>query len=156
MKERQFFYIVAACCLVQASVLNIFRVFAVKPDLIFICVAASAFFLPARRALCVSILCGLFKDIFGAGKFGMNVFFLCAWCVLIIKLSKEISVEDNYIFAALIFILVLINDIAMWLALFYLGNAIPAGIFLRITILEALYTALVSPFIFKSVKPVIQ
>jgi len=155
MKERFFLWIAAICCLSQVTALNHFKVLGIKPDLIFICVVAASLFFEFKQALVISVLAGLFKDIFGVIPFGINTLFFCVWCILIMLVDKEISIEDNYIFALLIFIAVLINDIVMWIVSFYLGNIISLGMFLRITILEALYTALVSPLIFRSAEPAI-
>jgi hypothetical protein len=48
---------------------------------------------------------------------------------------------------------VLVNDIIIRLVFVYLGKYIPLGIFLRTTFLEALYTMLIAPLVFKIIKP---
>lgn len=149
MTKKNFLLTAVSCGAFQVSAMNYFSVFGVKPDLVLINVVLASLFFEFRWALIFSVFSGLFKDIFGPAAFGINTVIFPLWSLLVIKLSKEISFDNKYICAALIVAVVIINSIIARFIFFYLGNSIPAGIFLRITFLEAVYAASVSFLIFR-------
>jgi rod shape-determining protein MreD len=152
VKKSAALLIVIILAILQVTILNHLRIFSVKPDLLLIAVVLTALSLELKQALFFSILAGIFKDIFSINAFGVNTVLFPIWSFLIIKLSKEVSIEDNPAFAVLVFITVVFNDIAARLINLTLGNFIPLGIFLRVAFLESLYTALVSSLAFRFIR----
>lgn len=102
-----------------------------------------------RWAFILSAFAGVFKDVFATNIFGINTLLFPLWSFLIVRLNKEITIEHNFIRMALVFIISLLHNTVTGLALIYLGNPIPPGLFLRIVSLQPIYTALVLPLIFK-------
>ena len=120
-----------------------------RPDLLLIFVIAAVFFLDFKLALVISILCGLFKDVFMPAGFGLNTILFGIWCYAISKLSLQISTEPDIIRSGLVLAAALLNNIISGLVSVNSGALIPAGIFLRSLIIPSLYTAALSPLVFK-------
>ena len=133
----------------QATILNHISFFNVKPDLLLISVIMAGLFFPAGWAISFSMLSGVLKDITCVNTFGLyTVLFFC-YSLLIIKLSRQISFDNDYVKLALVVIVVLLNDIAIRLTFLFLGNPVSPGIFLRILFIDSLYTAVVFPLVLK-------
>jgi len=124
--------------------LNFVKIFNVKPDLLLACsVIASVLFEPAW-GISLSMFSGVLKDISSVNSFGMNTLLFFLWSYLIIKLSRKVTLDVDYIQLALIFIITFLNNIVTRLVFILLGTYIPLAISLRIIFIEPLYTALVS------------
>ncbi len=149
MKKLIFISVIIIFVLLEATVLNCVNVFNVKPDLLLACVIIASLFLEPAWAIFLSIFAGILKDIFSVNAFGMNTIFFFLWSLLIVRLSRKITFESNYIRLALVFIIVMLNNIVIRLVFLFLGNFISWGIFLRITFIESLYTALIFPLVLK-------
>jgi len=150
MRNRLFLLAILIIALLQATLLNYIKVFGVKPDLLLIIFFISSLFFELKWALVFGICVGILKDILGINTFAINTLLLPLWSLLIMKLSKKISIDSNFIRAAFIFIIIISNDIVSRLIFLFLGKfIIPLSIFLRIAFLESLYTALVSFLIFR-------
>jgi len=135
--------------LVQLVFLDYFKLFNVKPDLILIIISLCSLVLELRWALALSIFAGLFKDAFGVSVFGINTLLFPIWSFLIIKLAKKISIDNNYLRMGLIFIIATLHNTITGITVIYLGSFISLGIFLRIVFVGSLYTAVISPLVFK-------
>lgn len=153
MKKWFFLLIILIAVIFDTAILSHLRIFNVNPNLLLIIIVAASLCFELRWALFFSILAGALKDIFCANAIGINVLIFALLSLLVIKLSREIPIDNNLTFAALIFIAVFLSDIIIRLAYVYLGKYIPLGIFLRIAFLESLYTMLISPLVFKIIKP---
>jgi len=138
--------------ILQMTFLEYFRIFGVKPDLLLVSVVIAGIFFKMRPVLIFAILTGIFKDIFSLSPFGLNVLLFSLWGFLVVKISREISIEDNIAAATLVFIIALLQNIATGLALVYSGSFVPIGIFLRIVLLGSLYTSFTLPVILKLTK----
>ncbi len=149
MKQLIFISVIIIFVLLEATVLNCVNVFNVQPDLLLACVIIASLFLEPAWAIFLSIFAGILKDIFSVNAFGMNTIFFFLWSLLIVRLSRKITFESNYIRLALVFIIVMLNNIVIRLVFLFLGNFISWGIFLRITFIESLYTALIFPLVLK-------
>jgi len=149
MKKMIFMSAIIICGLLQATVLNYINIFNVKPDLLLISVIIASLFFKPQWAIPLSIFAGVLKDIFSVNVFGMNSILLFLWSFLIIKLSRKISFDSDYIKLALLFIAVIANNIILSLIFLFLGNFISLGLFLRITFIESLYTVLLFSFLLK-------
>lgn len=125
-----------------------------RPDLFLISVIAAVFFLDFKAALAISILCGLFKDAFLPAGFGLNTILFSISCYAISRLSLQISTEPDIIRLGLVLVAALLNNIISGLVSVNSGALIPAGIFLRSLIIPSLYTAALSPLVFKLAKKI--
>lgn len=142
---RIFFFvlIIIVLAILQATVLDLFKIFNVKPDLLLICVVTASLFFEPKQALIASVVSGIFKDIFYTAPFGSNTILFLLWNLLIAGLSKKISIDYDLIRISLMFIISLFNNVVTGLIIFYLGSFIPLGVFLRNVILGAMYTTAV-------------
>lgn len=149
VKKPIFFLLIIIFALLQATLLNYINIFNIKPDLLLVSVVISSLYFDPVWALSLSIFAGILKDILSANTLGMNTVLFCLWSFSIIKLSRGITFDSNYIRLVLIFIITILNSIIIRLVSLFLDNFIPWGIFLRITLVESLYTALILPLVFK-------
>lgn len=156
MKKLIFLSAIIAACLLEATVLNYFRVFNVKPNILLAASIIASLIFSANFALMFSIISGFLKDIFCSGQFGFNSLLFALWSFLVIRLSKKITLENNFIRLALILIAVILNSIATKFVFSYSGKIVPLGIFLRITFLESIYTLFISYFVFRAIRPILQ
>lgn len=136
--------------LIQVTFLDYFRIFGVKPDLLFCCAVIAVLFFEPKWALFFGFLSGLLKDSAGVSGFGMNTVLFSLWSCFIIRLSRKIVIENYFLPSALIFIITLVNALTVRAVFFsFAGITAPPGIFLRITLLESAYTALIFPLVFR-------
>jgi len=149
VKKLIFISVIIILVLLEATVLNYVNIFNVKPDLLLISVIIASLFFEPVWAISLSIFAGILKDIFSVNAFGMNTILFFLWSFLIIKLSRKIIFDSNYIRLALIFIIAILNSIISRLIFLFSGNFISWGIFLRITSVESLYTALIFLLVLK-------
>lgn len=113
------------------------------PDFLLICVVIAALFLPARAAVALGITAGIFKDSFGGNIFGVNTVLFVLWGLLILKLNRKITFDNDFMRLALVFITALLQSAVSGALRLYLGTTIPPGIFLRIALVGSIYNALV-------------
>lgn len=149
MKNFIFIAAIIISALLQTTILNCVNIFNVKPDLLLSSVIIASLFFEPQWAISLSIFAGILKDIFSVNVFGLNSILFFLWSFLIIKLSRKITFDSNYVRAVLIFIIAIINNIIVGLIFLFLGNFISLGLFLRITFIESLYTALILPLALK-------
>ena len=152
MKHFIFIAVIIIFGLLQTTILNCINIFNVKPDLLLISVIIASLNFQPVWAISLSIFAGILKDIFSGNAFGMHTLLFFVWSFLIIKLSRKISFDSDYIKLALLSIVVILNNIITRLIFLFLGNFISLGLFLRITFIESLYTALIFPLVLKFAK----
>ena len=152
MKKFIFFLFVFLAGLLQVTIINYFRVLTIKPCLFLIFVVIASLTFELKWALIFSLFAGIFKDIFCIGAFGINTALFLLWSFLIVRLSREISIENNVLRCGLVLIVVFLHDLFVGLIYVYSGNYVPLGIFLRIITLQPIYTALILPLVFKPMK----
>lgn len=126
--------------------------FYARPDLLLIFVIAAVFYLDFKLALVISILCGLFKDIFLPVGFGVNTILFSIWCFSIAMLLRQISTEFSFLPFVLVLVVALFNNIIKGFVTVNLGSIIPLSIFLRNLIIPSVYTAGISVLVFKLTK----
>lgn len=148
-KKLYFVLIIIILGILQVTILDYFRIFTVRPDLLLISMVLLSLAFEFRWAFALSVFAGFFKDAFGVSYFGINTLLFGLWSFLILRLSKEITIDNNITRVVLVFIVTLIHNILTRIIFIYLGNAIPLGIFLRIVAIGSIYTAGVSPLVFK-------
>lgn len=154
MRKFVFLVIVLLLGLLQVTILDWIKLFNLKPDLLLISVVIAALFFNLRWALFFSLFAGIFKDAFATLPFGINTFLFVLWALCIVRLSRQISLEENLLRLVLIFVIALLQNIITGLALVYSGNFIALGIFLRIVLLGSLYTAVAFALVSRIIKPV--
>jgi len=155
MRNWIFLIAIVILGLIQVTILNYVKIFNIKPDLLLISLLLSSLFFEMKWAFILGVFAGILKDIFTIDAFGTNTLLFALWAYLIVKLSKKISIDNNYIRVPLMFIITLFTSIITRLILLTQGNAIPFGITLRIMFLEPLYTALIFPLVLKYTQPIL-
>lgn len=138
--------------LLQFTLLDHARVFCIKPDLLLAGMVLVSLYLKKWWGVSLSIFAGALKDIFSINALGINSALFFLWSLLLVKLSRKISIDNGFVFMATISIITALNSIIMRLIFLYLGKPISPGIFARIMILESVYTGLVSLLYFRAVK----
>ncbi|MBI4972572.1 MAG: rod shape-determining protein MreD [Candidatus Omnitrophica bacterium] len=152
MKKR-FFLIMIIAVILEAAVLDYFKIFGVKPDLILLSVIApSLYYLETKWCVFFAILAGILKDVLGINSFGINTFLFPLWVILILKVSKKISLDINFIRIAIVLAVTILNNLAAGLILLSWGRFIPLLSFLRILLVQTVYTTAVSYPLFKFLK----
>lgn len=153
MKKWPFFVFVVVVGLLQISILEGVKIAGIKPDLLLIAMVLASLMFDLPQAVIISLLCGLMKDIFGPSLFGPNIVFFTVWSILIIRLAREISIDNNYLRSALVFVVSLVHAISSGLFFIAAGSFVPFGIFLKIVVLGSIYTALALPLVVKVMQP---
>lgn len=152
MKKWPFLLIAVILAAFQLTWPVFLSFFNCKPDLLLALAAALIFYLDLKAALILAVFCGLLKDVFLPSPVALNTILFPLWSFLIYRLSSQISAEDGYIRLAIVLAASLLNNIAAGLQSINSGSIIPASIFLRNLIIPPVYTAALSPFVFKLVK----
>lgn len=154
MKKFLFFLAVVISGLLQVTILNYFKIFNIKPDLLLIYAVIASLTFELKWALTFSLFAGLIKDTFAIYPFGINSALFLLWSFCIVRLNREISLESNVLRVGLVFIITFLHTIISGLIYIYSGRFVPLGIALRIMIFQSVYTALVLPIVYKFIKPI--
>ena len=151
MKKWVSLVAILAVALLEAMLVDHFKIYGAKPDLLLITlvILAGFFLFQLRWLISLAIIAGIFKDIFSANIFGVNTLLFCCWAILIVRISRRMSIDDNLRRAILIFAIALLQSIGTRIISVLWGNPITWGIFLRVSFLSAIYTLIVSPLIFR-------
>lgn len=154
MKNLIFFtFVVFIAVLFQLTFVDCFRIFNARPDFILICLVIVSLYLDLKWALILGVFSGLLKDVLSANSFGINTLIFPFLSFVLIKLSKKISIENNFVRSAVVFVIGLFYHGVTGLIFFSLGKfRLPVFFFLRATVLESLYTALILPLAFRILK----
>ncbi|MDD5565704.1 MAG: rod shape-determining protein MreD [Candidatus Omnitrophica bacterium] len=156
MKTTAYALLVCAFCLLQATWLNALKVFSVKPDLLLITMIIATLNFKPGKAMALSVYTGVLKDIFSPFPVGLHTLLFPLWSLFIIALSKKIVIDGTLLYSVLAALVVILQSIGARIVLVFLGETMPPGVFLRIMILGALYTAFAMPVIWKLLKPLIE
>lgn len=150
-KKWIFLFIIVIFAVFEVTILDYFKIFNIKPDLFLIAVlmASLSFAFQSRLAILLSAYSGMLKDILGINPFGINTLLFPLWSFLIIKLSRKITLDNNFISSGAMFVIVILNAAAIKIIFLFSGRFMPWGVFLRTAFLESLYTALVLPLLFR-------
>lgn len=151
---KKWVFILTIFCLIifQATVLESFKLFGVKPDLMFIIMVMVAINFDLKRALIFSFIIGAAKDLFCFFPFGLNAMLFLFWAFLIKEFSRRIVLDTTVVRVAVIFLALLLNDLVLRLIFTIMGRSIALGMFLKISFLGSFYTALVGAFFLAVVK----
>lgn len=154
MKKLFFFVLILSLAVIQVSIFNHFRIFSVKPDFLLISMVMASVSFPPAWAVTFSIFSGFLKDGLGTSGFGVETMLFPLWSILIIKLSRKIPLDNELIRVLVVLLAVIFNAIVSRLLLLYVGNTIPSRVFLKVIIIEPIYTAFFSVLVFKIIPPV--
>ncbi|MFH1441163.1 MAG: rod shape-determining protein MreD [Candidatus Omnitrophota bacterium] len=135
--------------LLEATLLNNFKFFGIKPDLLLVIIVILSVFWEWRWVLFFSLFAGILKDTFCFEPFGLNTILFPLISYLVYKVSRKISVEDIYALMVITFIAVFLNNIISRIIFAFSGKIIPFGIFMRVIFIESLYSAVISPLVVK-------
>ncbi|MDD5596089.1 MAG: rod shape-determining protein MreD [Candidatus Omnitrophica bacterium] len=149
MKKRIFFLVIIIFALFQATILDFFKIWNVKPDLLLACAVFSGLFFELKYALLFGLWSGFLKDALSLNTLALNIFYFPALAFLTNRLAKKIPIETIPIRMVLIFVSVVLVSLLNKFFQSSGENYITWGIYFRVTLLESLYTALVSSLIFK-------
>lgn len=140
MRKKFFLAAIFIAVILEASYLNSFRLFNVKPNLSLILLTLAGLLFNLRWALVFALSLGFLQAIFSSSLFWLNLLVFCLLGVLIVKLSRKICLDTAKRKLILIFCVVFAYNLIMELSLSILGRSIPLGIFFRITSLGSIYT----------------
>jgi len=149
MKKRSLYLVIVLLALFQATLLNYFRIFNVKPDLLLICAVFAGLVFELKQALLFSLVLGFLKDALAAQVFAAHIFYFPFLAAVTHFLAKKVPIETTLVRSVLIFLAVILIDLLKKFFQFSTENYFTLGVYLKVIILESLYTALVSPLIFK-------
>jgi len=133
---------------------NFLNFFYCKPDLFLIFMVALVFYTDFKTALLFGILAGLVKDVFLPRGIAINTICFSIGSYLIYRFNRQVSIEDGYVRLVIVLVTALLNNFIIGLQSVATGNIIPPGIFLRNLIIVSVYTAALSPLIFKLTKKI--
>jgi len=151
-KWLSIFFVIIILATLQLSWPAPLSFFNAKPDLLLILPLSLVFYFNFKFVLAAAILSGLLKDAFLPAGMAINALLFSVWSYLTFRLSSQISTENNYVRLCIILIIALLNNTILGMQSLSAGSYIPAGIFLRNLFISSLYTAAVSPLIFKLTK----
>ncbi|MDD5506393.1 MAG: rod shape-determining protein MreD [Candidatus Omnitrophica bacterium] len=146
------FFIIIILATLQLSWPAFLSFFNAKPDLLLILSLSLVFYFNFKFVLAAAILSGLLKDAFLPEAMAINTLLFSVWSYLTFRLSSQVSTENNYVRLCIILIIAVLNNAILGMQGLSAGSHIPAGIFLRNLFISSLYTAAVSPLIFKLTK----
>ena len=155
MRKRAFFFFILLCALLQPTLLDAFRIFGVKPDLLLLSVVVASINFKLRSALFFSILSGILKDAFSVHSFGLNTLLFPLWTLALFFLAKEVQLDDDYIRIGLVLVVALLHNLTQGFMIVYFGGVVPFGIFLRLTFLGVVYTTAVFCLLLRYVFPLL-
>jgi len=152
MNRTRIFLVVFACALLQVSVMDAVRVFGVKPDLLVIAVVIASLECERGFALLAALFCGLLKDTLSVTPFGLHTFLFPVMSMLIIFTARKITLDSTALASITSFFFIIVYDVASRAAYALLGQSISIPAYLRISSLQALYTAAVFPLVSRLIK----
>lgn len=126
----------------QATLLNYFRIFNIKPDVILIALIVLVPFFSLRWSVIFAFLSGVFRDIFSSLPFGINVILCIIWVIVAKEISRRLSIEHKLVRSAIPCLIILLNNLALRSFLFALQKPIIIYTFLKIVFLECIFALL--------------
>ncbi|MDD5130077.1 MAG: rod shape-determining protein MreD [Candidatus Omnitrophica bacterium] len=154
MKNLSFLLVIIIFTILGIKWPDFLNFFYCKPDLLLVFTVSLVFYTDFKTALVFAILAGMAKDVFLPWGFAVNTICFSLWSYAVARLSRQISVEEDYIRLAIVLVVALLNNFIIGLQSVSAGNIMPPGIFLRNLIIISAYTTLLSPFVFKLTKKI--
>ena len=155
MKNFRFFLVIVSAAVLQAAVMDYFRIFRVSPDLLLICVVLVSLYTDWRWALALSFLSGVLKDCLGVNTVGVYTVLFPLIGFVTIKLSRKLAIDNGPFGVLFTFVVTFVCDICVRIALGFLGTAVSWGVLLRISVLDPLYTSVFFLLARRLLKPLV-
>ncbi len=135
MKPAVFIAAVIAAAVVQSTLLEGLKVFAVKPDLLFVALFIAALSFDRSWALCIALVCGLLKDLLGTSAVALHTVLMPAACWALVQVQRRISLDNYLVGAGVLFLMLLVYDI--------IAQIVLGVVSFRVLFVQPLYTAAV-------------
>lgn len=144
------FLLIFTVYLIQVSAISEYlRVFNTKPDLLIASVAIFSFIFDLRKSIILALFAGLLKDTSITFPFALYSILFVIWILVIKYISNKLVIRKRLIRLGILALVILLNNLATEIALSLKDAALPAGLFLRTTILESIYTLIVAILLFR-------
>jgi rod shape-determining protein MreD len=143
MKKIIFTVFIFLAALVQSTLIPYAAFFGVKPDLFWAMVMCAALYFDAGTAVIFSLLCGLLKDCLGTSAFGAYTLALPLWSAGISGLLKRISFDHRVVSGSVLGLMIFANAVILRLVPFIHDGPLPFMSFMRVSVLESMYTVIV-------------
>ncbi len=150
--------IVVAALLIQLTLINLFTIQGLKPDLILLVVIVFSLLQGVEEGTISGFASGLLQDIFSAGLLGINA--LAKTIIGFICGIVKVKIFDEHLLFV-IPVITLIISIVQSILIFLILRAFEieysfAWSLKQVALPEALYNSLLSPFIFLAVKRILK
>jgi len=128
--------------LLDTTLFNYLRIFNARPDIILATLIFFSFFFALKWLVGFAFLGGIFRDSISILPFGFNTI-ICIFLVILAKrISQKFTVENILIRSAMLFFIILLNNLIIQLILLTLGGTVVTNAFLRIAVLQSIVTLL--------------
>ncbi|MFC1658085.1 rod shape-determining protein MreD [Candidatus Omnitrophota bacterium] len=141
--------ILLVAALLQSTLFNYFRILNVKPDVILAALIMLIPFFSSGWSFALAFISGVFRDIFSLLPFGFNVFLCILWVILARQVFRRLSFENKLIRNCLLCLVVVLNNLILQSLFFILDKPLSLGIFLRILVLESIFTLVLAMPIYR-------
>jgi len=148
MKKWHFFAFIFICLLLQLTFLHGLSLWGVRPNLILIILIISCLKLDLKWAVALGIYSGFMQELFTINALPVDIFLYPAVSLLVVKLSRKITLENNLLRLILVLVVVLTVS-AIRLAMNTSGQIIPMGVMFRTILLEMALSLIVTPLVIK-------
>jgi rod shape-determining protein MreD len=149
------FLIVSLLIVVQSTWLDAISIYGAKPDLSLIVIVYLAFKNPGLQGQTVGFASGLLQDSISMAPLGLNAFIKTMVALIANLLSGKFYIDKLLMPALFGFVSIILKAINLFLLSLFFGEKIIVYQFFASTLwLEALYTAMVSPFMFLIIRPI--
>ena len=141
MKILYLYAMLAAALVIQATIVPVFAVFQVKPDLVLILAVAACFYFDYVPAVVFAVVAGAAKDLFAVQPFGMYTLLLPLMAFAVLKAKKEIELDAPVVRLLFLLVFVCVFE-AVFTGVSFLQHAnISGATFAKVIVIESLYTA---------------
>lgn len=146
MRSFVLLLVIILAILLQSTVFTFLQVAGVKPDLILLVVVFNGFLRGSREGAFLGFLAGLAQDVFTGNYIGLNALTKMLAGYLVGLAEARFYKESVIIVSLVTFMAGILNQLAYYVLLFYLGIQIPPffAIF-QVVIPAAIYTGLLVP-----------
>ena len=141
MKKLIIILFLFLCIVFESTLLTVWQFLNARPDLLIICVMVGGLTLHKKWAIALSLCAGVLRSLYTPIPWA--VFFYPFCIILIMRLSREISLERRFVVEGILLCLIIAKDVVLRLWSYGLFISIPTGIFIRTMLIEAVYTTLV-------------
>ena len=144
--------LLAGTLILQTTVLDYVDVLGIKPDLIMLIVDLNGFLLGTREGAFLGYTAGILEDLFAGGYIGLNALSKMAAGYLAGMAGLRLFRENTLIATGVVFISSFAGNSVYYILLSIVGIKVPYFYaFFRVIIPVAVYTYLLTPFIFRQI-----